>query len=151
MGVRGRWGITFAAATESLRTGKPVDTNGVHNSINTFELSWQTNYSEVFPVNAQSDALVTVAAAYDKYLNYSRLVANYDILFDTDANQNDLLLQPAWTKDPAQLLFLCNLDLDCVAVNSNGWFKKQTIHKEASPGTTLYVKKKLSAPVAFFL
>jgi len=128
-----------------------VDRKEVQNSINTFELAWQTNYSEVFPVDPQSDALVTVAAAYDKYLNYSHLVANYDILLDVDSNQNDLLLQPAWTKDPAQLLFLCNVDPDCIAVNSNGWFKKQTIRKEASPGTTLYVKKKVAEPLVFFL
>eukprot|EP00747_Dinoflagellata_sp_TGD_P193683 gnl/TRDRNA2_/TRDRNA2_60164_c1_seq1.p1 gnl/TRDRNA2_/TRDRNA2_60164_c1~~gnl/TRDRNA2_/TRDRNA2_60164_c1_seq1.p1 ORF type:complete len:359 (+),score=41.28 gnl/TRDRNA2_/TRDRNA2_60164_c1_seq1:30-1079(+) len=149
--VRGRWGITFAAAAASLRTGNPVDMQKLQNSINTFELAWQTNYSEGFPVDPESDALTTIATAYDKYLNYSSLVAYYDVLSDTDANQNDLLLQPAWTKDPAQLLFLCILDPDCVAVNSNGWFKTQAIHKEVSPGTTFYVLKKRAASSAIFV
>jgi len=149
--LRGRWGIVIEAVLQALREGKSYQAAEAQKTLNEFELAWQKNFTEVFPVEPESDALETIGAVADTYLKYSSVGSDFDIVENMDVDKNNMLLQPAWTKDPAQLLYLCKVEPQCAAVNSNGWFKRASSEKITSQGTTLYLKKSVLNPTTFIV
>lgn len=70
------------------------------------------------------------------------LKEQYDAIPDTDSVMGNMMFDPMWTQNPAQLALLCTLTEDCVGFTSDG-FIKISVAPFHAPGMTLYMKKGL--------
>ena len=143
--VRGRWDILFDAATASLRSGAPVDTNATDAATLAYEIAWTKNATERFPTEPTADAFGVLSALVGRYFAPADAVlAAYTVAKDSDVAPAafDLLPQPAWTADVGALAFLCSVDRACRGFNSHGWLKAGNFtNVTASTGCDLYLKK----------
>jgi len=113
----------------------------------------------VFPSDPVGDSWAVSAAMQGKYgADYQTPAGtSYTVLADSDTSSSsgggggeggwDLLPAPAWTKNTAQLRFLCDATPACGGFSSLGMIKRIGIDSAvvSSPGTTLYVKVKAHA------
>ena len=145
--VRGRWSILLDAVLEAARTGTyAVDTNAVGAATSAFELAWQTNFTERFPVSAQGDAVAVSSQAWAAFADPMLATAGYEALPDSDVTKAGarLLPQPCWTKACGSLAYLCSADEACGGFTSKGELLARfdpASDVVAAAGVTLFARK----------
>ena len=145
--VRGRWSILLDAVLEAARSGTfAVDAGAVGAATQVFELAWQTNFTERFPVEAQGDAVAVSALAWAAFADPRLAEAGYSALPDSDVTKagSRLLPQPGWTKGSGSLAFLCSADVACGGFTSEGELLARFDRASdvvAAAGVTLYARK----------
>ena len=127
---------------EAVKEGRKLDP--IVYEFESFHLESKFSYTiKSYPTTPVGD---TVEIAYNltqKYLpTMDYVLAHYDMMEDTDAVGNDILLSvPAWNNLVIQLAWLCDIDPSCVAFNDNGYLKTSAKETQLSIGTVLYIKK----------
>ena len=137
-----RWTLFTSIVNEAVKEGRELDP--IVYEFESFHLESKFSYTiKSYPTTPVGD---TVEIAYNltqKYLpTMDYVLAHYDMLEDTDAVGNDILLSvPAWNNLVIQLAWLCDINPSCVAFNDNGYLKTSAKETQFSIGTVLYVKK----------
>lgn len=118
--LAGRWGETLAAATAAvLDPTSPYDPAAVAAAITKHETAWQTNFTEVFPVEPTALALHVASVARRKYA--AEMPSGFTPIRDSSTGVDwHLLEQPTWTKRAGSIGFLCSIDSGCVGFDTGG-------------------------------
>ncbi len=144
--VRGRWGILLDAAVASLQTQQPVNLTRVRDDTEAFELAWQSNQTETFPVVPEEDTMRVVRRVIERYADPSLAASGYTAVSDATVSESlDLTGARAWSHDVGNLAFLCSVDPSCGGFTSDGMLKRAfdpSRDVRPSQGSTLYIRNK---------
>jgi len=156
--VRGRWGILLGAVEAAARNGSfpPLDPAAIGAATATFEVQWQTNFSESFPTSEQEDAVQVSSWAHSKFADPRLATRDFREVQGSGTPAADagaeLLAQPAWTRAEGTLAFLCALDAACEGFATDGRLLRRVPEAgvRCAPGVRLYKRRELRAEQLIF-
>lgn len=138
-----RWALHTQFLEAALASGQPVDWAGYTAQLSAFELAWNANATNPYPVAPTGDALAAataLAASYAGTLGAGGVPAGYRKLPGSDVDGAHVDIIQAWNTDVGVLASLCDLDPTCVGFNSDGYLKNVSAPVSTGEPCDLYLK-----------
>jgi Alpha-N-acetylglucosaminidase (NAGLU) C-terminal domain len=98
---------------------------------------------KAYPLRGSGSTQDAMRHLVDKYGKATGLYGKYSVVKNRTIKGASLNLQATWTRDTAQLSFLCSATPSCVAFSSAGWLFQSGGGQIDAPGVDLYVRSSL--------
>jgi len=131
-----RWQLFISFVLDAVNQDRIFNYSKYNELLFAFEWEWNNDFNATFNYNPVGVTETEVLNIYNAY--GGKMSDNYVLFQGYDAPGNDLI--QTWTKDIAQIAFLCDTDPLCQGFNSNGWIKFN-VNNRVPSSANLYVKK----------
>lgn len=141
-----RWQLFMQYAQDALQASREFATAEYIQADMDLGVAFCEDTKTNFPSVPEGDTVATSALLQAKYGN-DYLVSAKSFVYVTMENSSveglNIVEEPAWTSNLAQLQLLCDIDPGCQAFTSEGYFKLSSALDKIVPaqGVTLYVKQ----------
>lgn len=137
-----RWELFLKSTLTAIYKNQTLDVN----SFNYEELQigqfFCTDYNNTFPTEPTGSPIDISKNLQKKYGNAYEAEHGYVMLESTTLNGYDLTTVPMWTKNIAQLQFLCDIESSCEGFTTDGYLKTTSTGTTSKTGVNFYMKSK---------
>jgi alpha-N-acetylglucosaminidase len=134
-----RWNYFVTFLLNAVSAGKPFDGDRFGTVLMAFEQQWN-RLNTTYPTTPEGDTLRAANALATKYLDASEIAHRYRRVARTDAWGPNVMDHPTWSRDLAQLMWLCHLNPLCLGFNTHGYLKANVTRQEPNATVDLYIK-----------